>query len=520
VKRGVRDGIALLLIAAVAAAATLLRSARVPLPAVENCAQVDRAPAIRPDYADVVIPPNIAPLNFCVEEPGTRYLVRVGLPGAEKFDVMARTRSIIIPEADWKKLLAAARGRQIEFEVYAGDKTGAWRRFRPFRVAVSRDEADPYIVYRYMNVIYRWYTKMRLVQRNIETFASRVVLDNRSFGGCMNCHTFLNNDTGRMLVQVRSNPVRDYGSGMLLFQDGTVTKVDTRTRFRPGMAAYASWHPSGRAIAYSINVPRLFMHTARAEVRESLDLDSDLALYLPDSGRVTTTQALADPHRLETWPAWSADGKYLYYCSAPRWWADEEGEDVPVFKKARVLYDLMRIPYDIDTGKWGEPETVLSAAQIGRSISQPRPSPDGRFVAFCMSDYGGYGDMQVESDLYLLDLRTGAYRRMECNSDRSESWHSWSSNGRWLVFASKRDDGLFMRVYFAHVAEDGASSKAFVLPQKDPTRYDSDIHLYQMPEFVRHPVPITGEALGSVIRSGEWKRVDVLATRATPAATR
>ena len=44
---------------------------------IEEFNSVDRPAGIHPDYTDIVIPPNIAPLNFVVDEPGTAYGVRV-----------------------------------------------------------------------------------------------------------------------------------------------------------------------------------------------------------------------------------------------------------------------------------------------------------------------------------------------------------------------------------------------------------------------------------------------------------
>ena len=41
-------------------------------PEVDDAAAVARPPRIRPDYSGSVIPPNVAPLNFAVREPGTR----------------------------------------------------------------------------------------------------------------------------------------------------------------------------------------------------------------------------------------------------------------------------------------------------------------------------------------------------------------------------------------------------------------------------------------------------------------
>ena len=124
-----------------------------------------------------------------------------------------------------------------------------------------------------------------------------------------------------------------------------------------------------------------------------------------------------------------------------------------------VQYDLMRIGYDQATGEWGGLETVLSAEETGLSITQPRISPDGRLLVCCMSDYSTFPSFQPSADLYMVDLASRDWRRMECSSPRSESWHSWSSNGRWLAFSSKRNDGQFIRVTIRSPPHDGQCSR-------------------------------------------------------------
>src|SRR5665647_1707249 len=92
-----------------------------------------------------------------------------------------------------------------------------------------------------------------------------------------------------------------------------------------------------------------------------------------------------------------------------------------------------------------------------------------------MFPYSSFPGTQPESDLYLMDLRTKKYQRLDAvNSNRSECWHSWSSNGRWFVFSSKRRDGLLTRPYFSYFDSQGQAHKPFLLPQKDPADfYDS-----------------------------------------------
>ena len=74
------------------------------------------------------------------------------------------------------------------------------------------------------------------------------------------------------------------------------------------------------------------------------------------------------------------------------------------------------------------------------------------------------------------------------NSDDTESFHNWSANSRWLVFSSRRDDGLFTRPYFCHVDAKGRVTKAFMLPQRNPRRFYRDRFLsFNVPEFIIAP---------------------------------
>ncbi len=303
----------------------------------------------------------------------------------------------------------------------------------------------------------------------------------------MNCHSFLNNSPGDMLFHMRSGDA----AGTMLVRDGSVVKVNTNTAFnRPG--AYPSWHPSGRLIAFSVNKLTQFFHGS-GEVRDVLDWASDLILYRIASNTVSSHPKIADLGRMETFPAWSADGRFLYFCSAPNPDRFRTKEGRVAFDK--IQYDLMRIGYDIETDTWGDLETVLTSAETGLSVLMPRPSPDGRFLLFCTAKYGSFPVFRPESDLYLMDLRTGKYRKPGINSDRADTFHSWSKNGRWFVFSSKRIDGLCARPYFCHVDENGEVSKPFVMPQKDPAFYRTFLKTYNVPELVDGPVTVRWQDL-------------------------
>jgi dipeptidyl aminopeptidase/acylaminoacyl peptidase len=247
-----------------------------------------------------------------------------------------------------------------------------------------------------------------------------------------------------------------------------------------------------------------------------IDIDSAICYYDIESKTAKTTEALKLKDRLETYPAWSADGKYLYYCSAPNPGADEKYLPPENFDK--IKYDLMRISYDIKSDKWGEPEMVLSAEKTGLSILLPRVSPDGRFLLFTMCDYGCFPIYQPGSDLYLMDLRTGEYHRLEINSEYSDSWHSFSSTGRWIAFSSKRQGGLYTRTFFSYMDENGKVHKPFVMPQKDPEFYDSFLKTYSVPELITGPIRVKHRTLARAVRSSEKIEVQLPITTASPEA--
>jgi Tol biopolymer transport system component len=302
-----------------------------------------------------------------------------------------------------------------------------------------------------------------------------------------------------------------YGSSTLLARHGSVSKIGAKW-------GYTAWHPSGTVVVYSLNDVRQFFHAGRPEVRDVVDLDSALVCYLVEEQRAVCPAPLAEKDRLETYPAWSPDGQYLYFCSAPILWKDRN--QVPPENYDKVKYDLRRVPYDVQTQQWGPAETVLFAEQTGLSILLPRISPDGRFLLFCMCAYGCFPAFQPSSDLYLMDLATRKYQRLAINSEDSESWHSWSSSSRWIAFSSKRQGGLFTRTYLSYVDADGQAHKAFVLPQQDPGYYDSLMETYSVPELVRGPVQAGRTSLARAARANAAITVEIPLTMATPKATK
>jgi hypothetical protein len=473
---------------------------------------IQRLPRIRPDYSKIFIPPNIAPLNFAVEEPGVEYRVRIHGTAGEDILIAARNPSVIIPPGPWRELLGKNRGGRIGLDIYVKGDYGRWSRFESIENDVAREKIDSHLVYRLMGPLCNMYRNIGIYQRNLEGYDESPVVTNDSFGGCVNCHSFVNNRPNRFALQVRPQAgEKKIEGGMIVVHDSHAVKLKTQSIAAPKQSSYIAWHPSGSVIAFSMSATRQVFHGAGAEFRDAYDQDSHLAVMNVESGDVYTRPEFAAPDTLANFPTWSADGKVLYYCSAKMLWGQNKPPAIEDLKK--IKYDLMSVRCDIEKGTLSRPKMVLAAADAGMSICEPRTSPDGRYLLFCTLTYGAFPLFQSSGDLYLLELDSGKYRRLECNSDSSEAWHCWSSNSRWIVFSSRRDNPQLARLYFSYIDSEGRDHKPFLLPQKDPAFYDTWLKTYNIPELVSGPITVTQQKeLLRALDSG------VVATDAPPKA--
>ena len=438
------------------------------------------APRLSPDYTGIVLPPNIAPLNFKIEEPGRRYRVELRSTHGGPIVLASRDGALSIPPKPWRALLSANAGQPLYCEVSVEDRDHHWNRYETVTNHIAREALDRYLVYRLLKPLYNAYVNLGIYQRDLESFAERPVLENTSFGGdCLNCHTFLSHRADTFALNIRTSTKRN---PLVLVRSNEVTRVDQTM-------GYLAWHPSGRLLAFSANKLSLCFHTL-GETREVFDASSDLGLYRLDANAAVFPPPIALTNWNETWPAWSPDGRQLYYCRA---------RPAPLERFRQIRYDLMRVHYDLDQDKWGEPEQLVSAQETGLSASQPRVSPDGQWILFCLCAYGSFPAYQANSDLYLLDLVRRRWSRLDLNSDQADSWHSWSSNSRWIVFSSKRLDGLFTRPFVSYLDQEGRSHKPFVLPQADPAFYDTCLRTFNLPELVTGSVTVKPSALARKI---------------------
>ena len=93
----------------------------------------NRTARIFPDYKGVVVPPNISPLNFMVQENADNYAVRLS-EGNNSIEVYTdKYGKADIPEKEWHEMLAKSKGKDINIEVYA-QKEEQWKRYKDFKI--------------------------------------------------------------------------------------------------------------------------------------------------------------------------------------------------------------------------------------------------------------------------------------------------------------------------------------------------------------------------------------------------
>jgi hypothetical protein len=446
---------------------------------IEKFTEIERVPVIFPDYTGIVIPPNIAPLNFKINEPGKEFEVRAFIAKEKEWVIRSKSPSIRFEMNKWHRMLKEGTGSKLNIEVFAKQPDGNWQKFQTITNEISSDSIDNHLAYRLINTGYVYWNALGIYQRNLENFDEKPIIENKSVEfGCINCHSFNKNNPDDMMIHIRA-----VHGGTILSQNGKLSKIDTKSKFTLSAGVYPSWHPDGKHIAFSVNNINQFF--ASGEVRiEVADEYSDLVIYDIETNTIITSPKVSTENR-ENLPIWSPDGKFMYFTSAPP--APE------LNSRIHPKYSLLRIAFDVNTNTWGSVDSILTLDEPDKSISFPKISPDGKYLMFCLSDYGYFTIHHPMADLYLLNLETHKYRKMEINSSQTDSYHCFSSSGKWFVFSSKRMDGLFTRPYFSHMDGNGNASKPFVMPQKDPEFYNTFIKNYNVPEL------ITGEVKTSTL---------------------
>lgn len=479
------------------------------LGAVVSCAEqpsdvcfVDALPTIYPDYCDVTIPADIAPLDFTLmdsQRPCTPadveacHVVVRGDNGDSLVSCHATGARFDIE--DWRCLTLSNTGRDLTVETYVKHE-GRWLRYRDFAIHVSQHPLEAYgLTYRRFAPGYILSTDIGIYQRDLHSFDERAIVRNTEIRGhCLGCHTSCRGDASTFSLHVRGK-----AAATVLRRDGQDLWLETKTDSTLSKCVYPSWHPDGRHIAYSLNLTHQYFWLTGQHNTEVFDVASDMIVVDTETLRVLRSPLIEHTDAwMETFPAFSADGSLLYFCRSPRREIPEELDS--------LRYSLCSIAFDAATGTFGDTiKTLLDGEALGVSTTFPRPSYDGRWLVCTQAGTGYFTIHHDDADLCLLDLHSGTLRKLdEINSPHAESNCNWSPDSHWLVFGSRRDDGQYTRLYLTSIDKEGRASKPVLLPQRDPWRYyHESLQSYNTPDFIDAPVRFDAHKAFDHICDGE-----------------
>lgn len=465
----------------------------------ENAVKSAELPKIYPDYIGVTIPDGIAPMDFDLTTDDYD-CVDVRVKGSKCGELHSNGDIVDFDIDDWHTLTRQNRGGKLTFTVTV-KQDGKWTQYRDFTMNVSPYALGEWgLTYRRIAPGYEVYGHMGIYQRDLSSFDETAIFDNRAVpGACVNCHT-----ANRTNPDQSTFHIRGAHGATFIHHDGTDELLKAKNDSIHGSMVYPYWHPSGRYCAYSTNDTHQSFHSVANERIEVFDQSSDVFVYEPKTHKLILDTLLMTRDHYETYPVFSPDGRTLYFCSA-------HAEPIPSGYKD-IRYNICRTSFNPTDGTFGSRvDTVFNARAIGKSATHPRPSYDGRYLMFTMSDYGCFPIWHKEADNWLLDLRTGEARPLTAaNSGDTDSWHNWSTNSHWFVFTSRRDDGLYTRLYISSVDDRGNATKPFLLPQRNPKKYYGELlDSYNTPDFTSRPVKLDMHATAHRIVSDERVNTEV-----------
>jgi tetratricopeptide (TPR) repeat protein len=323
--------------------------------------------------------------------------------------------------------------------------------------------------------------------------APPIVLENLPV--CGNCHSFsgdgkvlgldvdYGNDKGAYAVLPVSKQMVLNDEKIISWSD--YKKGDGEATF--GLLSRVS--PDGRYVISTVKDRAVFVATPDIWYSQLFfPIKGILVVYDTQTGSFKALPGADDPEYVQSNPTWSPDGKSIVFARTKAYKKDVVAnatsvllseKDVPEFvnDKEPFKFDLYRVPFN--EGRGGKAEPIKGASHNGKSNYFAKFSPDGKWIIFCKAE--NYMLLMPDSELYIIPAEGGEARRLRANTPRMNSWHSWSSNGRWLVFSSKANTA-YTQLFLTHIDEQGESTPPVLLE-----RFTGSDRAANIPEFVALP---------------------------------
>jgi tetratricopeptide (TPR) repeat protein len=401
-------------------------------------------------------------------------------------------------EADWAVIKQRSVERDAEVAIVGVGPDANAVSSASVRIRTSRDPVGDSIFYR--EVPLPFITAVQDPSRIRWRFGSidsedrpPVVLEDLPV--CGNCHSFSNDGSVLGLDVDYGNDKGAYAilpvsEQMVLNDEKIITWNDYRKN--DGEATFgllSKVSPDGRYVISTVKDRAVFVATPDIWYSQLFfPIKGILVVYDTETRTFKPLPGADDPEYVQSNPTWSPDGKSIVFARTKAYRKDVianatsvllDEKDVPEFVQDRepFKFDLYRVPFN--EGRGGKAEPIEGASHNGKSNYFAKFSPDGKWIIFCKAE--NYMLLMPDSELFIIPAAGGEARRLRANTPRMNSWHSWSSNGRWLVFSSKANTA-YTQLFLTHIDEDGESTPPVVLE-----RFTGSDRAANIPEFV--PLP-------------------------------